>query len=121
MLPILVTCLEEKTQLSAKAISLQALTGTRALSLLILLVLSGKAVLAAEDIWCSQEGQSRSKTVGKEVTGWRKTGEVSGLNYLKTSSEWKECGQALWHNGKWAGAMLLCALFLLSVLTQHEQ
>lgn len=39
MLPILVTHLEEKTQLSAKAISLQALSGTRVLSLLILLVL----------------------------------------------------------------------------------
>lgn len=39
MLPILVTCLEEKTQLSAKAISLQALAGTRVLSPLILLVL----------------------------------------------------------------------------------
>lgn len=111
MLPILVACLEEKTQLSAKAISLQALAGTRVLSLLILLVLSGKAVLAAQDVWCSQEGQSRSKTVGKEVTYWGKIGEVSGLNDLKTHSERKEGGQALWHNGKWATSdPALCSL-----------
>lgn len=31
----------------------------------------------------SQGGQSRSKTVGKEVTCWGKMGEMDGLNYLK--------------------------------------
>ena len=35
----------------------------------------------------SQRGQSRSKTVGEEVTCWDKIGGMGGLNYLKISSE----------------------------------
>lgn len=50
-----------------------------------------------------------------------KMGEVSGLNDLKTSSEWKECGQALWHNGKWAMSdAALCSL-LPFCFNSHEQ
>lgn len=60
------------------------------------------------------EGQSRSKTVGKEVNCWGKMGEVSGLSDLKTSSELKERGQALWHGGKWAMSnAALCSLLPL--------
>lgn len=139
MLPTLVICLKEKTQLSAKAISLRALARAHVLSLLILLLLPGNAVLAAEDTWMCHHGpvtsawahrggQSRAKTVGEEVTCWDKMWEADSLNYLETSSELKERGQALWHDGKWAiSVAALCFLLhfcfksLLAVSSAERQ
>ena len=66
----------------------------------------------------SQQGQSRSKTVGKEVTCWGQMGRVDGLNDLKTSSELAEHGQALRRDGKWAMSnAALCFLLNFCLLT----